>query len=235
MEARSNSRGTERTDEELVTRVLAGEAHLYEVLMRRHNQRLYRAIRGVLPDDDEVEDVMQEAYVDAFAHLASFRSEAKFSTWLTRIAVYAAFARARKTKWLAYGQENEEREAEQPTPEQAVSDRELGSVLERAIDALPEPFRAVFVLRAIEGLSTAETARVLDVGDDTVKTRLHRARAMLQKSVLAGVDAATPEVFGFHLSRCDRVVNGVLVRLGIVRPGIVRPGIVRVDGAARSP
>lgn len=210
-----NQLSVESTDEDLVARVLAGESHLYEALMRRHNRRLFRAIRGVLRNDAEVEDVMQEAYVNAFAHLSTFRGTAKFSTWLTKIAIYEAFARIRKGKRFEQTEEDAEMEAEQPTPEQTASDRELGSVLERAIDALPEHFRTVFVLRAVEELSTAEVADVLDIPDDTVKTRLHRARTMLQKSLLARADAATTEVFGFHLSRCDRIVNSVLARLGI--------------------
>jgi RNA polymerase sigma-70 factor, ECF subfamily len=201
----------EATDEELVARIVAGEAQLYELLMRRHNRRLYRAIRAVLRNDAETEDVMQDAYVNAFTHLSSFRSEAKFSTWLTRIALHEAFARVRKGR--RWAEEEDEMEAKEPSPEQAASDRELGQVLERAIDALPESFRTVFVLRAVEEMSTAETAEALDIPDDTVKTRLHRARALLQKSLLDRVDATAPGLYGFHLSRCDRVVEGVLARL----------------------
>lgn len=209
---------TQATDEELVTRVLAGEPHLYELLMRRHNQRLYRAIRAVLRSDTEVEDVMQEAYVNAYAKLSSFRGEAKFSTWITRIALYEAFARVRKGKRYQHApEEEEEMETREPSPEQAASDRELAQVLERAIESLPESFRTVFMLRAVEEMSTAECAGVLDIPEDTVKTRLHRARTMLQKSLLERADAATPEVFGFHLSRCDRVVDGVFRRLGLAR------------------
>ncbi len=209
---------TQVTDEELVARVVAGEAHLYELLIRRHNQRLYRTIRGVLRRDDEVEDVMQEAYVNAYAHLKSFRGDAKFSTWLVRIALYEAFARVRKGKRFERApEEDDEMEASQPTPEQAASDRELARVVERAIDGLPESFRTVFMLRAVEEMSTAECADVLDIPEDTVKTRLFRARSMLQKSLLERADATTPEVFGFHLSRCDRVLDGVFRRLGLKR------------------
>jgi len=207
----------EPTDEELVSRVLAGEHHVYETLMRRHNRRLFRAIRGVVRDDGETEDVMQEAYVNAYAHLSSFRGSARFATWLTRIALHEAFKRVRKGKRYEQASEEDEMEAIQPTPEDAAGDRELGQVLERAIDALPEAYRTVFMLRAVEELSTAETAELLEIPDDTVKTRLHRARGILQKSLLERANAATPEAFGFHLSRCDRVVEGVFRKLGLPR------------------
>jgi len=209
---------SEITDEALVAKVLAGQAQLYEILIRRHNRRLYRAIRAVLRNDAEVDDVMQDAYVNAFTHLSQFRGGARFSTWLTRIAVYEAFARLRKAKrFTQTSGEEEEMEAVQPTPEDAASGRELRHVLERAIDALPENFRTVFVLRAVEEMSTSETAEVLDLPDDTVKTRLHRARSMLQKSLL---ERAEGEVYEFHLSRCDRVVDVVFQRLGLRGAGV---------------
>jgi RNA polymerase sigma-70 factor (ECF subfamily) len=212
LETTTHEPGNEQlTDEDLVRRVVAGEHRLYELLMRRHNRRLYRAIRAVLRNDAEVEDVMQEAYVNAYTHLADFRGSAKFATWLTRIAVYEAFARLRKGKRFVQ-QEDDEMEDVKPTPEEASSDRELGRVLERAIENLPETVRTVFVLRAVEELSTSETAEVLDIPDDTVKTRLHRARGMLQKQLLD-----RSEVFEFHLSRCDRVVDAVFKRLGVSR------------------
>lgn len=209
----------ESTDEQLIERIRGGEPPLFEVLMRRHNRTVYRAIRGILRNDDEIEDVMQDAYVRAYAHLAEFRGEARFSTWLTRIAVYEAFARVRRRKRVgdAPNDEDDIMEAIQPTPEQQASNRELATVLEHAIDALPESFRTVFVLRAVEEMSTAETAMVLAIPEDTVKTRLHRARGLLQKTLLDRADASTPEAFGFHLSRCDRVVDGVFARLGITR------------------
>lgn len=200
----------ELTDEELVTRILSGEGHLYEEVMRRHNRRLYRAIRAIVRSDAEVEDVMQEAYVNAYAHLIQFRGGARFSTWLTRIAIHEAFARLRRAKRFT-SEEGEEMAANERTPEQMAGDAELARALERAIDALPEAYRTVFVLRAVEEMSTAETAEALEIPEDTVKTRLHRARGLLQKSL----DAATPEVYGFHLSRCDRVVKRLLSRLGI--------------------
>jgi RNA polymerase sigma-70 factor, ECF subfamily len=197
------------TDEQLIERVLGGETAQYELLMRRHNQRIYRAIRGVIRDDNEIEDIMQDAYVRAFAHLAEFRGAARFSTWLTRIALHEAFARVRKARRFVHG-EPEETEAMEPNPEALASDSELKVVLERAIDALPESFRTVFILRAVEEMSTADTAEALAIPEDTVKTRLHRARGLLQKAL---VDDVSREAFGFHLSRCDRVVANVLERV----------------------
>ncbi len=218
MQTVDTERTPEVTDEDLVARILGGEPHLYETLMRRHNRRLYRAIRSVLRSEAEIEDAMQEAYVNAFAHLASFRGGARFSTWLTRIALHEAFGRVRKGKRFAPArEEDDEMEAPEPTPEDAAFRRELGAALEKAIDALPETFRTVFVLRAVEEMSTAEAAEILDVPTDTVKTRLHRARGMLQRLLLDGAAETTPEVFGFHLSRCERVVDGVFRRLGLPR------------------
>ena len=219
-------------DDEVVRRVVAGDARLFELLMRRHNRRIFRVARSIVRSDDEAEDVMQEAYVDAFHHLAQFEGRAKFSTWLTRIAVHAALARVRHEKReRADGSIDDETSAEHlpmatktmaRDPEAKTSDHELAGLLETAIDALPDAFRTVFVLRAVEELSVAETAEALGIPDDTVKTRFFRARGLLQQALMSYVDAATPSAFDFHLSRCDRVVEGVFRRLGI--PHGERPG-----------
>jgi RNA polymerase sigma-70 factor (ECF subfamily) len=209
------------TDEHLVRRVLAGESACFELIMRRNNQRVYRAVRSIVGSDDEAQDVMQEAYVNAFTHLADFGGRSRFSTWLTRIAVHEAFARARRGKRTR--PLDEDRAEEQPMapsvlgPEQRASDRELGKILERAIDTLPEAFRAVFVLRQVQQLSVAETAEILGVPEETVKTRLHRARGLLRAALTERIGAAVPNVFDFHLARCDRVVAGVFARLEIAR------------------
>lgn len=209
------------SDEELVERIVAGEAPLFELIMRRHNQRLYRTARSIVRNDDEAEDVMQEAYVRAYAHLKDFEGRARFATWLTRIAVYEALARSKKIK--RQQPLDDESEEQRPmssnvrNPEQYASDHELKNAIERAVDELPDGFREVFMLRAVEGLSIAETAQCLDLNEDTVKTRLHRARAALQKQLITQVDAATQTAFAFHLSRCDRIVNAVLGRIGLVR------------------
>lgn len=210
-----------QTDEDLVRRVRAGEVACFELVMRRNNQRLFRAVRAIVGSNDEAEDVMQEAYVNAFTHLADFSGRARFSTWLTRIAVNEAFARLRRHRRLTALDDTNV--ADQPMtsprsgPEQRASDRELAIILEQAVDSLPEAFRTVFVLRSVEQLSTAETAEVLDISEETVKTRLHRARGLLQSALTDRVGAALPNIFDFHLSRCDRVVARVFAILGIDR------------------
>ena len=208
-------------DEELVRLILRGQVALYEVLMRRYNQRIYRIALTILRNDAEAEDVMQEAYVRAYQHLGEFAGEAKFSTWLTKIAVHEALARVRKQAHRGGPQSASDespdimdrvRSAERD-PEAQTYDRELRMVLERAIDALPDNYRSVFVLRIVEGLDSEDTAEALGIGVETVKTRLHRARAMLRKELERRAGIIVPEIFPFHLSRCDRVVEGVLQRI----------------------
>ncbi|HVW30471.1 MAG TPA: RNA polymerase sigma factor [Polyangiaceae bacterium] len=209
------------SDEELVRRVLAGEVACFELLIRRNNQRLWRTVRSVVKSDDEAEDVMQEAYVAAFSHLGDFEGKARFSTWLSRIAVHEAFARTRRMKRLTalddVSGENPSMSSSLRGPEQRASDRELGLILENAVDSLAEPFRIVFVLRTVEQLSVAETSEILDIPEETVKTRLHRARTQLKSMLTERIGAQLPQLFDFHLSRCDRVVDRVFARLGIER------------------
>ncbi len=207
------------SDATIVQRVLSGETHLFEVIMRRHNQRVYRAVRAVLGDESETDDVMQEAYVASYAHLPGFEGRASFSTWLIRIAVHEAIARLHKRRRRESFQTTAAPEVPSMSPshprdpEQVTSDRELCALIERAMDRLPDDFRSVFMLRAVEGLSGAETAECLGITEETVKTRLHRARARLQESLLEAANPAVPKAFAFHLSRCDRVVAGVLARI----------------------
>lgn len=205
------------TDEQIVGRVLAGESALFELVMRRHNQRVYRAVRSIVQSNEEAEDVMQEAYVSAYSHLQSFGFRAQLSTWLIKIAIHEAFARKKRAQRLApldaADPEDRVMVSSIRDPEQRASDQELGGMLERAIDGLPDGFRTVFVLRAVEQLSVAETAEILDVPEDTVKTRLHRARGLLQKALVERVGTALPSVFDFHQSRCDRIVVRVLDRI----------------------
>ena len=172
------------TDEEIIARVLAGERGLFELLMRRHNERIYRAVRSVLRDEPEAEDAMQQAYVDAFQHLGEFAGRSRFSTWLTRIALNEALARRRRIHPDAPGDEEMANVPDpRSSPEQRASDGELHRVISDAIDLLPEHFRTVFVLRAVQGLSVQETAESLDLNEETVKTRLHRARNLLQRTI----------------------------------------------------
>jgi RNA polymerase sigma-70 factor (ECF subfamily) len=213
------------TDEQIVERVLAGDVALFEILMRRNNTRVYRAIRSLLRDEAEVEDAMQAAYVLAYAKLGSFRGAARFSTWLTQIAVNEALGRLRHGRRhpsvsLTVVEEPPMSSVREPpqTPEDQASRRELAAILERAVDSLPELYRAVFVLREIEGMDTAETALALEVSEDVVKTRLSRGRAALRENLEKLVGSATADAFGFHASRCDRVVANVLRAVGSAVP-----------------
>ncbi len=204
--------GEELADDAIVERVRAGDVGLYEILMRRHNQRLYRTIRAILRDDRDVEDVMQQAYLDAFTHLDQFRGSAKFSTWLTRIAVNRAIRTGRGTP------DDVEFPVDQTPapdidPEHEMYGHELKVVLEALIEQLPEQFRVVFVMREVEGLSTAETAECLEINEETVKTRLHRAKRLLKDRLDSQLGPASSAVYAFHLNRCDRVVTGVLAKL----------------------
>jgi RNA polymerase sigma-70 factor (ECF subfamily) len=187
--------------------------------MRRHNERLYRAARAILRDDGEAEDVMQQAYVNAYSHLSQFDGRARFATWLTRIAVHEALARTRRRGRHA-DVAPESPAAARPSPAEAAPDperlawsRELGALLESAIDRLPDGTREVFVLRQVEGMSTQEVAAALDVSDDVVKTRLSRARAVLRRELSGQADAVAPSVLRFYRPRCDRVVAAVLGQL----------------------
>ena len=215
------------SDQAVVARIRNGEPWCFEILMRRHNRRVFRATRAILKRDDEAEDVMQEAYVRAYEHLAEFRGEASFATWITRIAIHEALARKRRERRF----DTLDSAPQQPTlmplesprnPEQTVNDQQLRAVLERAIDSLPADFRAVFVLRAVEQMSGAETAQCLDIPEETVKTRLHRARLRLQELIVHALDTHSTRAFEFHLTRCDRVVKGVLDRLGVSAESIPR-------------
>ena len=213
------------TDEELVQRIRAGETGLFELVMRRYNQRLYRTARAIVKDDSLAEDVMQEAYLRAFAHLGQFEGQARFSTWLTRIAVHAALARVRQSRQLADFDlvPEEEHLSMSPLhsppqdPEQQAYRRELRELLESSIETLPGALRAAYVLRDVEGLSTAEAAECLEISEDALKTRLSRARALLRDELYARAGTASAEAFSFHASRCDRVVVAVMERLSSER------------------
>jgi len=202
------------TDAEIVERVRAGETALFEILMRRHNQRIYRVARAVIKDEADTEDVMQQAYINAFTHLSQFQDRSQFSTWLTRITVHEALARRRKWKPEETSEDvMETLTSPQPDPERQAYAAELRRVLEAAVDSLPETYRLVFMLRDIEGLSTSETAAGLELGDEAVKTRLHRARAMVRSAITERVGASTAEAFAFQAPRCDRVVAAVMAEI----------------------
>ncbi len=213
---------SQQTDEDVVQQVLAGNTALYELLMRRYNERLYRAARAITRDDREAEDVMQQAYVNAFANLRQFDGRARFSTWLTRIAINESLARVRrKGKYESFDEDSSDVETfmawnPPPDPEHQTLTGELRELLEWAIDRLPDGAREVFVLREVEGLSTAEAAESLGLSEDAIKTRLSRARSTLRRALLERTGATAPEAFRFYRPRCDRIVAEVLVRIGSV-------------------
>ena len=211
-------------DVDVVDQVLRGQTAMFELLMRRYNERVYRAARSIVRNDQEAEDVMQQAYVNAFTHLRQFNGSARFSTWLTRIAINEASARVRRQgRYQPFDEELSIVEPFMPSspsdnPEQQAFAGELRGLLEWAIDALPNGIREVFVLREVEGLSTAETAEALSVSEDVVKTRLSRGRAALRRLLMDRTGATAPEAFRFYRPRCDRVVGNVLARIARGRP-----------------
>lgn len=209
-------------DVDLIARIRGGDRGLFEVLMRRHNQRLYRAARAILHDESEVEDVLQQAYLNAFAHLDRFEARAQVSTWLTRIVINEACARRRVSSrtLVAHRPDNgsapgllDAAASSLPSPEHQAYAGELQRMIEDAVDSLPEPYRLVFMLREVEELSTSESGAALGLNDDAVKTRLHRARAMIRRVVEERCGLATSSSFQFQAPRCDRVVGTVLSSL----------------------
>lgn len=212
--------GAALTDEELVQRVREGEVPLFEVIMRRHNQRLYRLVRSVIRDEDEVEDVMQQTYVAAYTCLGQFSGSARFSTWLLKIGLNEALARRRRrARLVVFERAMEDGDSMQTsprspvTPEENAAGRELVGLLEDAVDRLPELYRQVFVLRAVDGLGTTDVAGILGLAEDVVKQRLHRARNLLRRDLEARVGGAATSAFAFFAPRCDRVVAAVMARI----------------------
>jgi RNA polymerase sigma factor (sigma-70 family) len=210
---------------ELVGRIAQRDSAAFEVLMRRHNGRLFRVARAILQDDAEAEDALQEAYLDAYRHIGDFRGGARLTTWLTRIVINHALIRLRKYKHdrivvpFAEGRadEPEPREIDvaderSESPPEATLRAEIRCALERRIDELPTAFRAVFVMREVEDLTVEETAECLGVPAATVRTRLFRARSLLRESLARDMDMATVDVFSFAGARCDRIVANVLAR-----------------------
>ena len=213
----------ELSDAEIARRIVAGDEDAFCLLMRRNNQTLYRAARSILKDDAEAEDAVQEAYLLAYRAMSRFRGEAKLSTWLVRIVVNEAIARSRKRNRsaeiirldgdLKSGDEAREASLNQTSPEQPEQDTlraETRRLLEYKIDELPETFRAVFVLRALEEMTVEETAAALGIPEATVRTRFFRARGLLREALAREIDFVTEDAFAFDGARCDRIVAGVL-------------------------
>jgi RNA polymerase sigma-70 factor (ECF subfamily) len=206
---------TAMTDADVVARVLGGETALFEILLRRYNQRLFRIARSILRSDDEAEDAVQQAYINAFTHLGQFAGDAAFATWLTRIAIHEALARTRQRTRRAETDLEEQEQmsrlvSDRRSPEEQTADRELTGLVEAAIDELPELYRVVFMMREVQQLSTAETASCLEVSEESVKVRLHRAKAMLRENLANRVEAGAALAFTFLGARCDRLVARVM-------------------------
>ncbi len=208
-------------DEALVERARGGDHLAFELLMRRNNRRVYRAVRTVLRDAAEVEEVMQQAYLLAFSHLDQFEGTARWSTWLCRIAFNEALARLRhRGRFVSIDTGGEAPGAEGwratgPDPERQARTRELGRLVEEAVDELPDIYRSVLIFREIEGLSTAETASILAVDENVVKTRLHRARGLLRDTIEHRIGEQVEDAYAFEARRCDRVAAAVMARLEI--------------------
>jgi RNA polymerase sigma-70 factor (ECF subfamily) len=200
------------TDLELVRRALARDADAFRTIMQMHNQRLYRMARGLTDDDSEAEDIVREAYVNAFAHLAEFRGESALSTWLCRIVVNEALERLRR-KRRASAFAKSAAWTNSDDPERTVAQRQILSLVERATDTLPLAYRVVFIARAIEGLSNDETAELLGLRPETVRTRLHRARRLIRKQMDEQIGPVLLNAFPFKGRRCERLTATVMDRL----------------------
>jgi RNA polymerase sigma-70 factor (ECF subfamily) len=194
-------------DDEIVQRVLDGETALFELIVRRYNQRLFRITRAILRNDDAAEDVMQEAYLRAFVKLDQFAGKAKFSTWLTKIATYEALGRLRHAKLQEQLSETSDNRSD---PERTAYGRQLHSAIEKAVDTLPPLYRSVFVMRELEDMTVVETAECLGITQESVKTRLHRARVLLRSQLERAVGADVPVAFSYLGSRCDRMTWAVM-------------------------
>ena len=215
----------ELDDAALASRVHAGDAGAFELLMRRYNQRLYRLARSMLRDAADAEEAVQDAYLAAYQSMGAVRGEASLATWLSRVVVNQCLARLRRqarrdniVPMVSMGGPDEQEVPAMPaddkdTPDRALVRAELRSVLERKLDELPESFRTVFMLRSVEELSVEETAQVLNLPEATVRSRHFRARSMLRESLAQEIDIAERDVFAFAGERCDRIVAAVLRRL----------------------
>lgn len=213
----------ELTDEDLVHRILKGESFLFEIIMRRYNQRLFRVTKSILKNEGEAEDVIQDAYVRAYENLHQFAGEAKFSTWLTKIAIYESLRRLRKSKrltsleMLTKGKEIMSiLKDESGNPEKDFLRRRIIELLENAISNLSAKYSLVIMLRDVEGLSTEETANCLGISEEAVKTRLHRARTILRKELSSGAGITVKDLYPFAGERCDRIVAAVMERISLL-------------------
>jgi RNA polymerase sigma-70 factor (ECF subfamily) len=218
----------ELSDADLARRIAAGDEDALRRLMRRHNQPLFRAARSILRDDAEAEDAVQEGYLQAYRAMGTFRGDAKLSTWLMRIVVNEALGRSRKNKRgaeviaidsgaQALAAEDTMSDNADQQPDRLAASAQTRRLIEARIDALPEQFRTVFVLRAVEEMTVEEAAQALGIPEATVRTRFFRARALLRESMSREVDLAIQEAFSFAGERCDRITERVLARVAAMR------------------
>ncbi|GAU82767.1 RNA polymerase sigma factor [Bosea sp. BIWAKO-01] len=212
-------------DLDLVRRAVARDGDAFRTIMRTYNQRLYRIARGIVRNGSEAEDVVQEAYVRAFTHLESFRGDSSLATWLSRIVINEALGRLRRSRQEIELARSTDRSAAAQIipfpcntscddPERAMAQRQILQLVERATDNLPDTYRSVFIARVIEGLSVEETAELLDLRPETVKTRLHRARHLLRKQLDEQIGPVLLDAFPFAGRRCERLTDAVMKRLG---------------------
>jgi RNA polymerase sigma-70 factor (ECF subfamily) len=206
-------------DSELAARVASGDGAAFELLMRRHNRRLYRIARSVLRDDADAEDALQESYLAAYRAIGAFRGESSLATWLSRLVLNRCLARYRRQQRrdnivaIVPQGDDDGGEAHTETPDRSLVRVQLRSLLQRRLDELPEAFRTVFVLRCVEELSVEETAELLAIPEATVRSRHFRARSLLREALAQDVDVAEQALMGFGGERCDRIVAEVLARM----------------------
>jgi RNA polymerase sigma-70 factor (ECF subfamily) len=213
----------------LARRAAAGDPAAFERIMRKNNRTLFRVARAILRDDAEAEDCVQAAYLLAYRALGQFQGDAKLSTWLSRIVINEAIGRARKTARqgvvVPFGDPNaadspiRDLASETPGPEEEAVRSQLRALIERHIDALPEVFRTVFMLRGVEEMTVEETANLLGIPEATVRTRFFRARGQMREALAREMDVSIEEAFGFDGDRCDRLVRGVMERLNLTAGG----------------
>ena len=205
---------TELTEARIIEKILEGDIELFEILLRRYNELLYRTIRSYMDYESDVEDVMQDTYIKAFEKLYQFKNEAKFSTWLIRIGINEALQRRRKSpKYQTIGLQQDDailqiEDQNIMNPERNTIYKESSTFMEMAIDTLPEKYKIVFMLKEVEGMGISEISQCLHLSNSNVKVRLHRARTMLKTSILKLTDYSS--IFEFGNSKCDRLVDNVM-------------------------
>ncbi|MGH2574982.1 MAG: RNA polymerase sigma factor [Ignavibacteria bacterium] len=212
------------SDNEIIARILGGEKHLFELIMRRYSPRLFRIGRSFIKDEDEVEDIIQETYVKVYENLSKFEYRSSFSTWLIKILINISIARKAKMKRFEYADNDIDshsehfsiynmKGADMKTPEENTINNELVKHLEKAIDSLPDKYRTVFMMREVEKMNVVETSACLNITESNVKVRLNRAKEMLRENL--SEIYSDVEVFQFLGDRCDRISNKVMKRLNI--------------------